>query len=148
MGGWDGRRSERKQALNRQGLSHCKDFGFHFTSKRPEPEQVGSSEFSSIEHNLRRGSWNPLPSPLTLIWVFLSLSSPQGPAHAWLWVQVEEALLPGPMAGAGWEGGSLGPSAAMREELGWVREGPGVCWVPDRRAEAGEHVGCLPPLPV
>lgn len=22
-----------KQALNRQGLSHCKDFGFHFTSK-------------------------------------------------------------------------------------------------------------------
>lgn len=52
-----------------------------------------------------------------------------------------EALLPGPVAGAGWEGGSLGASTAVREELGWVRRALGVRWVPDRRAEVGEHGG-------
>ena len=79
-GEWGGGRSERKRALDRQGLGHCKDFGFYFTPKRPEPERVRGSEFSSIEHNLHRGSWNPLPNPLTLIWVFLSLPLSPGPS--------------------------------------------------------------------
>lgn len=52
-----------------------------------------------------------------------------------------EAPLPGPAAGAEWEGGNLGASAAVREELGWVRRALGVPWVPDRRAEVGEHGG-------
>lgn len=135
MGEWGGGRSERKWALDRQGLGHCKDFGFYFTPKRPEPERVRGGEFSSIEHNLHRGSWNPLPKSLTLIWVFLSLPSAQGPAHAWLWAQVGEILLLGPM---GWYGVGRKESGSISYHEGEAERGAGralgVCWVQDGRA--------------
>lgn len=124
MGGWDGRRSERKQALNRQGLSHYGALGF--ISPRRDLSLSRWEVVSSvpIEHNLRRGSWNPLPSPLTLIWVFLSLSSPQGPAHAWLWVQVERVLF----RAHGWSRVGRRESWSISCHEGGARMGQGGPW--------------------